>query len=445
MPNLKTLNPKGISFHAFMGLFLISVSACISPYEFEVLGDATAMVVDATLTDEEKAHIVKLTFAENLDSATFRTVTGATVAYLTTNERIQLREVEAGTYITDSAYQGVSGTTYQLEIVLSDGQRYLSSAETMPEVVEIDSIYARYLIVPSDFNETNLNGVQIFLDAKTDLPGVFNFRYEFEESYAVDVPFPSRFDFRGTGGTFQIFERGRSLERCFRKRQQSRTIIETTRNLTENRIAELPLQFINESLPDLAYSYRIGVRQYTITDDAYQFFRQLRDINESSGSLSDRQLGALTGNISGMEDARLPVLGYFEVAGVSEVRRTFNAEQFIDEGIRTEDWVCPVDSIFGALGCPPGGVCVFDIELPIQYIFQEDVIDIIRGDTTFSTEFVENYTDIDALMNNVCCGEEWRITDIPEGGQFIFMAHKSCSDCGVYGLYERPEVWEEID
>lgn len=264
------------------------------------------------------------------------------------------------------------------------------------------------------------------------------------ESYAVDVPFPSRYDFRGTGRTFEIFERERSLERCYRLREQSRTIIETTRNLTENRVTELPVRFINESLPDLAYAYRIGVRQYTINDEAYEFFRQLRDINESSGSLSDRQLGVLTGNISGMAGARLPVLGYFEVAGASEVRRTFSAGQFRDQGIRTEDWVCPVDSIIGPLGCPPGGVCVFDIELPIQYVFEEEVVQVIRGDTTVSMEFIADYDEIDGLMNDVCCGEEWRITDIPEGGQFIFMAHKSCSDCGVYGLYERPEVWEEL-
>jgi hypothetical protein len=429
---------------AYILSVLMMAFSCISPYEIEVLGDATAIVVDATLTNEEKAHVVKLSLAENLDSTSFRSVTGATVAILSGNERVVLQEAMAGAYVTDSTFRGIPGNSYQLEIVLSDGQRYRSTEEVMPPAIPIDSIYARYLEIPSDFNETNLNGVQIFLDAQTDLPGVFNFRYEFVESYAVDVPFPSRFDFRGTERTFEIFERDQPLERCYRKRQQSRTIVESTRNLSENRIAELPIRFINESLPDLAYSYRIGIRQYTINDGAYQFFRQLRDINESPGSLSDRQLGVLTGNISGMDDSQMPVLGYFEVAGASEIRRTFSAEQFLDQGIRTEDWVCPVDSIIGQLGCPPGGSCVFDIELPIQYIFEVEVSDIIRGDTIFSTEFIENYGEIDALMNNVCCGEEWRITDIPEGGQFIFMAHQSCSDCRIYGNYERPEVWEEL-
>lgn len=244
------------------------------------------------------------------------------------------------------------------------------------------------------------------MDSHTDLPGTFNFRYEFQESFAIDVPYPSRFDFGGTGRSFELIEREQSLERCYRLRAQDRTIIENTRNLAENRIAELPVRFINESLPDLAYSYRIGVRQYTIDDAAYQFFRQLRDINESAGSLSDRQLGALSGNISGIEGAVLPVLEYFEVAGLSEVRRTFSAENFLADCIRTNDWVCLVDSIIGSLGCAPGGTCVFDIELPIQCIFQEDVVEVIKGDTTFSIEFVENFAELDGLMNNVCCGEE---------------------------------------
>lgn len=176
MPNLRT--SYQLNSIRWLVLITLLVSACISPYEFEVQGDATALVVDATLTNEEKAHVVKLSLAENLDSATFRAVSGASVTYISGNERVLLREVIAGSYVTDSAFYGIPGNSYQLEIVLSDGQRYLSSEEVMPQAVAIDSIYARYIVVPSDVNETNLNGVQIFLDAQTDLSGAFNFRYE---------------------------------------------------------------------------------------------------------------------------------------------------------------------------------------------------------------------------------------------------------------------------
>lgn len=430
--------PNPSRFRIFPGLFLTFLAliyACVSPYSFEVISDPKALVIDASLTNEEKAHLVKLSFAENLDSTSFRVVTGAAVSFIHSGERIRLVELNEGVYRTDSSFFGVPGSTYQLEVILADGKQFLSEEVIMPHPVEIDSIYGRYIVVPNDRNERFQNGVQIFLDTRSKDTEPHNFRYEFKESYAVDVPFPSRYDFTGTGATFEIIERDRPLDRCYRKRQQSRTLIATTRNLSGNSIVEMPIRFINESLPDLAYDYRLGVRQYAITNEAYQYFRQLRDINESAGSLSDRQLGILQGNIHGAEGNDMTVLGYFEVAGASEVRRTFNYKEFEDEGIRTEEWVCT------GMG---GSGCVFFDERAVQILFNVDTFQVNRGDTIFLTEYFYDYAGFDALLNNPECMEEWRITDIPDVGEFAYFAHKRCSDCRELGLFDRPEVWEEL-
>ncbi|MDW3191429.1 MAG: DUF4249 domain-containing protein [Cytophagales bacterium] len=416
-------------------LFMASlVFSCVYPYELEIFEDASALVVDATLTNETKAHLVQLTFTERLDSSRFRPVTSAAVNYLSNDARIPLREAKPGQYITDSSFAGIPGQAYQLEITLSNGQQYLSTEETLIAPVEIDSIYGRFLVVPADFNETNLDGVQIFLDSHSDATEHHNFRYEFQESYAVDVPYPSKYDHRGSvsEGNFEVFLRERPLGRCYRKRQQSRTLISTTRNLSENRISEYPLKFINEWLPDLAYDYRIGVRQYTISDDTYDFFRQLRDINESPGSLSDRQLGTLTGNIKPQEGTTLPVLGYFETAGVSEVRRTFSRHDFIDDGIQTFDWVCPLDSIWTG--------CTIDYELSIPFLFErEEIVDIIGEDTITRNVPYFDWGRLDGAVNGEC---EWVITDIR--GQFAFVTWGYCGDCTWHGLYDKPEVWEDL-
>lgn len=414
-------------------LIALSVFSCVYPYEIEIFEEASALVVDATLTNETKAHLVQLTFSERLDSSFFRPVTAAAVSYLTNGNRIPLREVKPGQYITDSSFAGIPGQTYQLEIALSDGQQYLSSEETLLAPVEIDSVYGRFVVVPADFNETDLDGVQIFLDAHSDATEHRNFRYEFRESYAVDVPYPSKYDYSGTLSSFQVFPRERPLGRCYRKRQQSRTLISTTRNLSENRIAEYPLKFINEWLPDLAYDYRIGVRQYTISDDTYNFFRQLRDINESAGSLSDRQLGTLKGNIEPQSGTIMPVLGYFETAGVSEARRTFSYRDFLDDGIQTQEWVCPLDSIWSS--------CVVDYEVPVQVIFQNEEIRINNGDTTTVTANYFNWSRLDGSLNGLCEGERV-ITDIR--GNYAFFTWKYCGDCTWHGLYDRPEVWEDL-
>ncbi|MDW3195047.1 MAG: DUF4249 domain-containing protein [Cytophagales bacterium] len=426
------------------GYLLFLLTGCVTPYDFDVLGEATALVVDATLTNEEKAHTVKLTLAENLDSATFRTVSGASVAYLSSDQRIALREAVPGVYVTDSSFSGIPGNSYQLEIILENGQEYLSTTETLPIAVPIDSIYARYLVIPNDDNANDLNGVQIFLDAHGEGAEPLNFRYEYLESYAIDVPFPSQYYFQGFGNSFEVIKREAPLERCYRTARQSTTIIATTKSLSANRIAEQPIRFISESLPELAYAYRIGVRQYTITNKAFEFYKRLRENNEGSGSLSDRQLGRLTGNISGSPGAALDVLGYFEVAGVSEVRMSLNAEDFLKDGIQTPDWVCPIDSIRRPLGCPPFGTCTLDWEFPIRVRYEQEVVDIIRGDTVRTIESFFDFTSLDSLINLPCCRDNWRITNIPEDEDFAYFTHRFCSDCTTYGAFERPEVWEDI-
>lgn len=423
------------NFRLLVQLGLLTLfQACISPYDFEIIGTPNALVVEANLTNEQKAHLVRLSLAENLDSATFRSVEGATVHFIQEGRRSQLIEIGDGLYRTDSSYAGVPGNTHQLEIVLSDGQRFFSDEVVMPLPVAIDSIYGEYIVIPNSNDVRVQNGVQFFLDAHHDGNESFNFRYEFQASYAVDVPNPSRYDFRGSEFRFEVFERERPLDRCYRIRPQSRTLLETTRNLRENRVVQFPITFVNESLPDLAYDYRLGVRQYSIDNEAYQYFRYLREINESAGSLSDRQLGELQGNVFADEGTELSVLGYFEVAGVSEVRRTFNYKEFLSDGIRTQEWVCQ--------SFPSEG-CLFEGERQVQIEFIREAIHIFFGDTTILIIPYTDYGGLEDVMKHPECGVEWRITDIPVGS-YAYFGHMNCSDCREYGLYERPEVWEDL-
>jgi hypothetical protein len=414
--------------------FVLIGYGCVSPYDFESIANPNALVVEATLTNETKAHLVKLSLAENLDSTSFRSVEGATIHFIRAGEREQLIEVGQGIYRTDSSYQGVPGEAHQMEIRLSDGQQFYSTEVLMPLPVPIDSIYGEYIVIPNNNNVRFQNGVQFFLDAHADGNEPYNFRYEFQESYAIDVPLPSKYDFRGSGMRFEVIERERPLDRCYRIREQSRTILETTRNLRENRVAQLPITFVNESLPDLAYAYRLGVRQYSIDNDAYRYFQSLRDINESAGSLSDRQFGELRGNVLAGDQAELAVLGYFEVAGVSESRRTFNYREFLDDDIKTEEWVC---------GSLPEEGCLFSGERSVQIVFIREAIHIFFGDTTILRIPYIDYAGLESAVKDPECGVDWRITNVPEGS-YAYFAHMNCSDCTIYGLLERPEVWEEL-
>ncbi len=418
------------------------LGGCITPFDFESIGLQRTLVIDASLTNETTAHFVNLTYTFEIDTSRNDPAEQATVAFIDdSGARTPLSERHPGYYTTDSTFAGIPGRTYTLEITLADGSEYRSTPELMRQPVPIDSIYGRYLTLPTDDDDTDQTGVQIFLDSHADDPEPRNFRYTYRESFETPVPFPSRYDWSGSGPTFQIIEREQPLGTCYRKDESNTTIVGTTKGLSENRILEFPIRFINESGRELAYRYIIEVSQYTISNDAHTFYRYLQESNEGSGSLSDRQLGSVNGNIADVNNPLTPVLGYFEVAGVSKSKRIISHHQFLDEGIKTEEWIClPLeDGEDLGLGCTYLGPEAWNV----RFTEEQVVINPRTGDTTINVVTFFDFGIIDARVNEPNCGFSHRIVDFTDEGSQLILAHELCGDCTLYGLLDRPSVWDD--
>ena len=78
-------------------------------------------------------------------------------------EIVNLIESLPGNYVTDSTYAGMIGESYRLRVITENGNEYLSTKETLNEAPPIDSLYGRYVQLPSKESGAILNGVQIFL------------------------------------------------------------------------------------------------------------------------------------------------------------------------------------------------------------------------------------------------------------------------------------------
>lgn len=423
-------------------LVLTAFGSCITPFDFESIGLKRSLVIDASLTNETKAHLVNLSYTFEIDTTRNDPAVGAAVAFVDdAGVRTLLSEHSPGLYTTDSSFTGIPGRTYVLEVILADGATYQSTPELMPEPVPIDSIYGRYLTIPTDDNDSDQTGVQVFLDARSNDGKPKNFRYTYRESFETPVPYPSGYDWTGSRENFRIFEREKPLGTCYRKGESANTIVGTTRGLSENSIVEFPIRFINESGRELAYRYIIEVSQYTISNDAHEFYRYLQESNEGGGSLSDRQLGSINGNISDVSNPLTPVLGYFEVAGVAKAKKVFSYHEFLDEGIRTEEWIClPLedDQDLGE-GCTYIGTQ----SLPVRFTEERVVVNPRTGDTLRTIETFFDYRIIDSRVNDPNCGYSHRIVGFNDAGDQLLLAHELCGDCTLYGLLDRPSVWDD--
>ncbi len=143
--------------------------------------------------------------------------------------------------------------------------------------------------------------------------------------------------------------------------------------------------------------YSILVKQYSLSEEAFRFWNNLKESNESTGTLYDSQPFQVTGNIRSMEDPFEPVLGYFDMSLVSK-KRIF---------------------ITNTLDVP------VDIDIPSAFP------DCLNGaDTIVNFNQIPHFTDIGYLISFYNFGVGY------------IMALKTCVDCRLKGSNNKPEFWD---
>jgi len=114
--------------------------ACEEEIDFPVPeGGAQRLVVDGIITNEVKAHQVKLTYTSQFNSSVIPTVNDAVVYISDGTIRHFLQGRGNGIYETDSLVKGEVGKTYTLEISLQNGDDYRAQS-TMQKIGSIDSL-----------------------------------------------------------------------------------------------------------------------------------------------------------------------------------------------------------------------------------------------------------------------------------------------------------------
>ena len=83
-----------------------------------------------------------------------------------------------------------------------------------------------------------------------------------------------------------------------------------------------PFSFVpnNEQVQKLHHKYSLLVRQYSLGEEAFTYWNELKKHSQEQGSLFDRQPALLNSNIHNVNDEDEYVLGFFSMAGMVEKR-----------------------------------------------------------------------------------------------------------------------------
>lgn len=335
------------SKHIIWFVLLMFVFACIEPFDFTVDTTERVLVIEGGISNLTKAHQVRLSYTSALDdTAQADVLSSAQVSIVSEGGNTEaLTAVGDGTYLTRETFAGEIGEKYKLVIVAGD-TRYESSFEELLQGAEIDSVYGRYVEIPNEETNEMERGIQFFLDTHDKSLSTSYYRYEWEDVYKIEVPFPSLYEAKRDEDTAYLVRRVEQIGVCYDYDTSSSLIIGTAIGSFENQLEEFPLRFIPENSQKLRSRIGILTKQYSVSENAYTYYRVLRENQDASGSLFDIQAGTVLGNMTSSDPDEV-VLGFFEVAGVSERREYFAPNTFVSQGFNKPDfrYVCRDDSL----------------------------------------------------------------------------------------------------
>jgi hypothetical protein len=355
---------------------VFTLCTCIDPYSPKLRGYGSLLVVDGLITDENTSYTVKLSGTIQEQNEMPLMVSDATV-FLTDDEgnNISLNNKGKGIYKTDSTgFKGIIGRTYILHILTHNGDEYESEPCLMQSVPEIDSIYyAKEQELINNGSETS-DGIRIYLDSK---PGDNNhyYRWDFKETWKFKVPNPKKYEYINDSIINPVTT---VKEYCWANRNSDEILIHSDYSGQADRIVNEPIFFIaSDKSNRLLIQYSILIRQYSISKKEYDFWNNMKQVNESGGDIFAKQPFSVKSNIHNINDQLEQVLGYFQVSAVKQKRKSISFSDISEMNLPFFHYPCeriemaPKDYPWPALAPPLTWDDIYNMYVSSGYSFVE--------------------------------------------------------------------------
>ena len=371
--------------------------SCVDPEELTLRGSVDILVVDGTITNLAEPQIVKLDHSQ-ADRLTGRfgttPVTEATVEVVVdSTERINLHETDAGQYQAPDGFIGKVGHSYQVRFTLSTGTHYESTVEVMKAVPAIDKIYAQFnptsLLLTQRLDGSYAAAHEFYVDFKDPSDQTNYYRWDW-----IDWE-QQEWCHTCSNGIYQIYNTDSTLlEDCvsfhigtyyifdYNCRTACWEIIYSNEltlfndqysnggSISRKQVAQVPLYSKEHAL--------VEIRQSSLTQTAYAYFKQLADQTQNTGGLADTPPSAPVGNVHNVANRTEGVVGYFTASAVSSQRYWLDRRDAtgttpgLFKALNGRD-PSPEGMIPGGRYRPPLAVCVqSDTRTPVKPIGWQD-------------------------------------------------------------------------
>jgi hypothetical protein len=401
-----------------LGCFFIF--SCTEPYALQTDTYESALVIEASLTDEFKFQEIKLSRTYRLEEDGPDMEIGAQVFVTDSNGNQYNFSESNGRYVSQQEFKALPNVTYQLHITTSDGKSYFSTNEALSSLTNIDAITAT-----QGNNSQGENGVKILATTTKSTNGIEYYRFDYEETHKIIAPhwIPKRGVVvphnppRNAHPVDTLYMEPWPYEAktCYSTENSKEIVISNTSLNTTNDNIDL-IRFLNVTDYKIANRYSIKVTMYNESLAAYNFYDALKKASSNGNLLSQNQPGFYSGNIKNAVNPNEKVIGFFEVAHVSSKRIFFNFEElFPNQQKPAYPYYCPDLNTF--------------TEDHFKYYYCFCIGPGCPTDPSCAGLFIHESVRI--RMKSVYIF----------GSEFVYLTNIQCGDCTSFSSNVRPSFW----
>ena len=294
-----------------LSFYVIVTTGCKKPYAPPAIQvDYKFLVIDGILVSSiDSPSVFTLSRTVRLTDSTTASSPepGARVSVEGNNgETFNFTEQPGGMYKADHILLS-SANTYRLKITTASGDQYLSDYVDVKQAPSIDSITWQ-----------QQNDVYIYVNSHDPLNNTKYYKWDFVETWQYRSPLEAALS-QNNGVLFYVDSTNQTYN-CWNSHNSNEILVGSSVALTEDVINKAPVTIIAQNTEKISVRYSILVKQYALTDQAYQYLQVLKKNTENLGSIFDAQPTQLTGNIYCVNKPSEIAIGFFSASSVQQKR-----------------------------------------------------------------------------------------------------------------------------
>lgn len=306
-------------------IILAQITGCKEPFEPAIKSSKSGyLVVDGIILNGKSETVVTLTRTTGLhDSINIVYEQNAIVQIEGEDNSIfALAEKSNGQYTADSL--DLNGSIqYRLRIRTKDGNSYISDFVPVLSSPPIDSIS---WIQEKNASYPHIYDFSLYVNTHDPDNKTRYYLWSYEETWKYHSPIRSYVKFSDDSIVEMTASERDKVYYCWQSDKSKSILIGNSVKLSQDVISMHPLTSVKGNSLKKSYIYSINVKQYALTQKAYEFYGIMQKNSEATGSLFDPQPSEINGNIKNADNPSEPVIGYVSISTLASKRKYINKD-----------------------------------------------------------------------------------------------------------------------